>query len=99
MKPASIVYWTRLGFAVMAGVIYNLAGLGTLGLEIGTSAVVGVGVLVYAAHVFMIKYVLGYGETELIGPRKHVSIGMGSYVAWLVFTTILLNTILHPALA
>ena len=98
LKPSSIVYWTRVGFAVLAGVTFNLSGLGEQGIILGTVAVVGVGILVYAAHVAVIKYLLGYGEAELTGPRKHVSIGMGSYIAWLIFTTVLVNTILHPAL-
>lgn len=99
LTPPSIVYWSRIGFAVVAGVIYNLSGIGGLGLVAGTVGAVGIGVLVYVVSVMTVKYIFGYDEGALTGPRKYVSIGMGSYVAWLIFTMILLNTILHPALA
>ncbi len=99
LTPPSIVYWSRIGFAVFAGVIYNLSGISGFGLLLGTLGAMGIGVLVYAASVMTVKYIFGYDESVLTGPRKHVSIGMGSYVAWLLFTIILLNTILHPAVA
>jgi hypothetical protein len=49
--------------------------------------------------VILVKNILGYGPDELKGPNKHVTIGMGSYIIWMVFTTILLNTVLnsHPS--
>lgn len=98
LPPPSVVYWARLGFAILAGVFYNVLGLGLQGVLLGTLAAIGVGVLFYAVSVFLVKYVLRYGEAELKGPRKHVSLGWGSYVIWLIFTIVLLNTILyaHP---
>lgn len=98
LPPASIVYWARLGFAVLAGVFYNVLGLGLQGVLLGTLAAIGVGVLFYAISVFTVKNVLRYGEVELKGPRKHVSLGWGTYLIWLIFTIVLLNTILyaHP---
>jgi hypothetical protein len=98
LPPSSVVYWARLGFAVLAGVFYNVLGLGLQGVLLGTLAAIGVGVLFYAVSVFLVKNILGYGEAELKGPRKHVSLGWGSYVIWLIFTIVLLNTILyaHP---
>src|SRR5467141_894063 len=84
LTPPSIVYWSRIGFAVVAGAIYNLSGISGL---------------VYVASVMTVKYIFGYDESVLTGPRKYVSIGLGSYIAWLIFTMILLNTILHPAVA
>lgn len=94
-SPASVVYWSRLGFAVLAGAIYTALGLGTGGIVLGTVYAVGLGVLFYALSVFLVKYVLGYGSAELAGPRKHVSLGMGSYIIWLIFTITLFNTILY----
>ncbi len=98
LPPSSVVYWARLGFAVLAGAFYNVVGLGLQGVLLGTLTAIGVGVLFYAVSVFLVKNVLRYGEAELKGPRKHVSLGWGSYVIWLIFTIVLLNTILyaHP---
>ncbi len=97
LSPPSIVYWLRLGFGVLAGVIYNVLGLGLQGVAVGTLAIVSVGIGVYAVSVFIVKYVLGYGQNELKGPNKHVSLGFGSFIIWMVFTTILLNTLLNPS--
>lgn len=94
LAPASVVYWSRLGFAVLAGIVYNILGMGLNGLLVGTFAAIAMGVLFYAASVFAVKYLMGYSEDQLKGPRKHISLGMGSYIIWLLFTIILLNTIL-----
>lgn len=96
MSPASVVYWSRLGFAVLAGVAYNALGLGRWGVGIGTASAVGLGILLYAASIFVVMYVFKYSEAQLSGPRKQVSLGMGSYVIWLIFTITLLNTLLYP---
>ncbi len=98
IAPTSIVYWSRLGFAVLAGVVYNILGLGLQGVVPGTLSAIALGVAFYAVSVYVVKYLMGYGEDQLKGPRKHISVGMGSYVIWLLFTIILLNTILyaHP---
>ncbi len=93
LTPSSIVYWSRLGFAVLAAVTYTVLGLGLQGVEVGTLGAIGLGVLFYVGSVYVFRYVLGYGETELKGPRKIVTTGMGTYIIWLIFSIILLNTI------
>ena len=90
------MYWTRLGFAVLAGVLYNALGLSGPSVLEGTASAVSMGIGIYAISVFLVKYVFRYGPTELKGPNKHVTLGMGSYVIWMIFTTILLNTVLNP---
>src|SRR6266852_137644 len=96
LPPASLVYWLRLGFGVLAGTIYNLTGFGSLGVGLGTLSMITVGIGVYSVSIFLVKNLLGYGPEVLKGPNKHVTIGMGSYVIWMIFTTILLNTVLNP---
>ena len=96
LPPTSIVYWLRLGFGALAGIIYNLLGFGQLGVGVGTLGLISVGIGVYAVSVLLVKNVLGYGPSVLKGPNKHVSIGFGAFVIWMVFVTILLNTILNP---
>lgn len=97
LPPASIVYWLRLGFGVISGVVYNLIGfsqIGNIGLQ--TLGLISVGVGIYSLSILLVKNILGYGPDVLKGPNKHVTIGMGSYTIWMVFTTILLNTVLNP---
>jgi len=62
----------------------------------GTASAVSMGIGIYAISVFLVKYVFRYGPTELKGPNKHITLGIGSYIIWFLFTTILLNTIIHP---
>jgi uncharacterized membrane-anchored protein len=94
LTPASIVYWSRLGFAVLAAAVYNALGLGLQGIELGTLGAVGLGIAFYILSIYFYRYVLGYGEAELKGPRKIITTGMGTYIIWLLFAIILLNTIL-----
>jgi hypothetical protein len=96
LPPTSVVYWLRLGFGVLSGVVYNLIGFNQGGVALGTLALISVGIGIYAISVLVVKNLLKYGPDELKGPNKHVTIGMGSYVIWMVFTTILLNTLLNP---
>ena len=96
IAPTSLVYWSRLGFAVIAGVLYNVLGLNAHDVLIGTSSAISMAIGIYAISVFVVKYILRYGPTELKGPNKHITLGIGSYIIWFLFTTILLNTILNP---
>ncbi len=80
----------------MAGVLYNVLGLGGQGALFGTSWAISMGIGIYAISVFLVKYILHYGPTELKGPNKHITLGIGSYIIWFLFTTILLNTIIYP---
>ena len=79
---------------MIAAVVYNLLGLGRSGVDLGTAGAVSLGVGFYVASVYFYKYVLGYGEAELKGPRKIVTMGLGTYIIWLLFAIILINTIL-----
>jgi len=62
----------------------------------GTASAISMGVGIYAISVFLVKYVFRYGPVELKGPNKSITLGIGSYIIWFLFTTILLNTIIHP---
>ncbi len=96
IAPTTLVYWTRLGFAVLAGVLYNALGLHGPDVVQGTASAISIAIGIYAISVFLVKYVLRYGPTELKGPNKHITLGIGSYIIWFLFTTILLNTIINP---
>jgi hypothetical protein len=96
IAPTTLVYWARLGFAVVAGVLYNVLGLGGQGVLAGTASAISMGIGIYAISVFLVKYVLHYGPAELKGPNKHITLGIGSYIIWFLFTMILLNTIINP---
>ncbi|OLE91630.1 MAG: hypothetical protein AUF79_03355 [Crenarchaeota archaeon 13_1_20CM_2_51_8] len=71
-------------------------GLGGPTVLEGTASAISMGVGIYAISVFLVKYVFRYGPAELKGPNKPITLGIGSYIIWFLFTTILLNTIIHP---
>jgi hypothetical protein len=71
-------------------------GLGGQGVLFGTSWAISMAIGIYAISVFLVKYILHYGPTELKGPNKHITLGIGSYIIWFLFTTILLNTVIYP---
>lgn len=97
LPPTSIVYWLRLGFGVLSGVVYTLIGFYQLNdLALQTLALISVGIGMYSVSVILVKNILGFGPDELKGPNKHVTIGMGSFIIWMIFTTILLNTVINP---
>ena len=76
--------------------LYNVLGLNAHDLLIGTSSAISMAIGIYAISVFVVKYILRYGPTELKGPNKHITLGIGSYIIWFLFTTILFNTIINP---
>lgn len=84
LKPSTLVYWMRLGFALLAAVIFW-----SLGLQ-GTVPAIGIGILLYATSCAIVKYVLGYGEVELKGRYRFITIGIGTYVIWLIFLLVIL---------
>jgi hypothetical protein len=95
ISPPTLVYWARLGFAVLASSLYTALGLRGSDVLIGTSSAISMAIGIYAISVFVVKYVLRYGPTELKGPNKHITLGIGSYIIWFVFVTVLLNTIIN----
>ncbi len=76
--------------------LYNTLGLSGPSVLEGTASAVSMGIGIYAISVLLVKYIFRYGPTELKGPNKHITLGIGSYIIWFLFTTILLNTIIHP---
>src|SRR2546428_13752426 len=76
IAPTTLVYWVRLGFAVLAGGLYNAFGLHGTGVVQGTASAISMGIGIYAISVFLVKYGLRYRPTELKGPDKHITLGI-----------------------
>ena len=84
MKPSSVVYWSRLFIALATGVGSAFTLRGVVGGELATFVYSAVAVLVYALTVVICRYVLRYGEAELKGKSKYITLGIGTFVfAWL----------------
>ena len=80
--------------AVIAGATSQLlhisaANYGDLSSILG----IAVGIVFYLASVFIVKYVLRYGEKELRGKNRYVTLGGGTFVMLWIMVTVLFFTV------
>jgi hypothetical protein len=89
-----VVYWTRLVLAVVAGVTNQLlhidaANFGDLASIIGIS----LGVLFYLISIILVRYVFHYGEAELRGKNRYITLGGGTFIVVWIMVTVLFYTL------
>lgn len=98
VRPTSIVYWLRFFLAVVAGfanyLIFSGFHVSELPQDYKFIVGVGLGVLIYAISVVMVKYLLRYGEVQLKGKNKYITLGGGTFIVVWIMVAVLLNTIL-----
>jgi len=94
LKPSSTVYWLRVGLAIAAGVANDLLGISeaTLG-PFAFSAAVGLALLFYLFSVLVVKNLLHYGEAELKGKNRYITLGGGTFIMVWVMVAVLLYTV------
>ena len=95
IKPSSVVYWSRFLLAICAAFAIRFLGinettLGDLAMVFG----IGIGILFYILSVLLVRHVFRYGEADLKGKNKDVTLGGGTYVMVWIMITVLLNTVL-----
>jgi hypothetical protein len=95
MKPASVVYWMRAVLAIAAGFANHFLGIkeslfGDLALPVG----IGLGLLFYLVSIIIVRSVLHYGELELKGKNRHITLGGGTFIVLWIMVSVLLNTLL-----
>ena len=94
MKPSSVVYWSRFFIALATGVGSVYAFKGTLNGDVSTFAYSTVAIAVYAMTAVFYRYILRYGEVELKGKNRYITLGIGTFVfAWMA-AVILTYTVL-----
>ncbi len=94
MKPASVVYWLRVAFAILAGFVNQLLHVDQV--RFGDFAVfvgIGLGVVFYVLTIFIVLRVLHYGEAELKGKNRYLTLGGGSFIVLWITISVLLNTL------
>ena len=94
-KPTSIVYWMRVLLAIVAGFAnqflhINQASFGDFALFIG----IGLGIVVYALSILIVQRVLRFGEVELKGKNRHITLGGGSFIILWIVVSVFLYTLL-----
>lgn len=87
MKPSTVVYWSRFFLAIAAALIVYFLRLK------GSEAVVSVALVVYVFSVVLVKYALGYGEEQLKGRYRHVTLGAGTFIFVWLSALVLMYTI------
>lgn len=94
MKPSSFVYWSRFFIAIAtgAGSVILLSGL--ISGELATSVYAGLAMLVYASTAAFYRYFMHFGEAELRGKNKYITMGIGTFIITWVMTLVLTYTIL-----
>jgi hypothetical protein len=80
--------------AVAAGFANHYLGVsettyGDLALPIG----IGLGLVFYLLSVFIVRYLLRYGELELKGKNRYITLGGGTFIVLWVMIAVLLNTL------
>lgn len=94
IKPTSVVYWLRVFLAFVAGFTNQLlhidqASFGDFAVFVG----IGLGVVFYLISVAIVRYVLHYGDVELKGKSRYITLGGGSFIVLWILVSVLLYTV------
>ena len=98
IKPSSAVYWMRFVLAVAAGFANNLLHIGQANPSIGDpnlALILGIalGLGFYLLSILIVRRVLHYGEKDLKGKNRDVTLGGGTFIVVWVMVSVLLNTL------
>jgi hypothetical protein len=95
MKATTIVYWSRAGLGVLAGLVSALIGgfdLGTLALFNGISIALLIYIITY--YIFKSRFLIHFEK-----PSKIFTTGIGAYFLTWIVTFVIFFTLLSPTLA
>jgi hypothetical protein len=94
MKPTSVVYWFRFLLAICAGLANHFLGITQASLGFPALIVgIGLGIAFYVLSVFVVRDVLHYGEAELKGKNRYITLGGGTFIFVWIMVSVLVNTI------
>jgi len=86
-RPTSIVYWSRFFLAILAAIICH-----SLQLKDASGIMTAATIYIYSALFF--RYVAHYGERELKGKAKYITLASGTYIFVWAMMWILLYTLI-----
>ena len=93
-NPIGTLFWIRIGLGVLAGIISAFVGTS---IDTDSRPYVGFGIMIV---LFIISYGIAKAMQIPLRPsdkKKLIMTGIGSYFFIFIFTWILVNTLLHPA--
>jgi hypothetical protein len=99
MKPTSVVYWLRFVIAIVAGFANNSLHIGQSNPAIGDPTLallvgIGLGLAFYVLSILIVRHVFGFGDAELKGKHRDVTLGGGTFIVVWVMVSVLLNTLI-----
>jgi hypothetical protein len=86
MRPSSVVYWSRFGLAILSAFICFVLRLkGEVGIAVAFA--------IYVSSCFLFRYGLKYGDLELKGKQRALSLGSGTFIfvwaaVWMLLFTL-----------
>lgn len=92
------MYWFRFLLAIGAGFANDYLHIGRIALALGDPtfallAGIGLGLGFYLLSVLVVRHVFRFGEAELKGKHRDVTLGGGTYIVVWVMVSVLLNTL------
>jgi membrane protein YdbS with pleckstrin-like domain len=95
VKPSSIVYWLRVFLAICAGFANQFLRISeaTFG-DLAFYVAVALAIIFYVMSVIIVRYVLRYGEAELKGKNKDITLGGGTFIVLWAMVAVLLYTVM-----
>lgn len=84
----------RFAFAIAAGFTNYSLGINEVNFNgLALPVAIGLGVVFYLASVMVVRHLLHYGEVELKGKNKPITLGGGTFVMVWIMIAVLLNTL------
>jgi hypothetical protein len=85
----------RVGLAIVAGLTVALLHIdaATFGPDLAGVLGIGVGVVFYAFSVVLVRYVFHYGEAELRGKSRDITLGGGTFIFLWIMVSVLCYTL------
>jgi hypothetical protein len=84
----------RVVLAIVAGATSQMLHINAANYgEVSSVMGIALGVVFYLASIFIVKYVLKYGEKELRGKNRYITLGGGTFIVLWIMVTVLFFTI------
>jgi len=84
----------RFVLAVVAGATSQLLHIDTPNFgDLASVIGIGVGVAFYLFSIVLIRYVFRYGEAELRGKNRYITLGGGTFIVVWIMATVLFHTL------
>jgi Na+/proline symporter len=84
----------RLVLAIIAGLTNELLHINVASFgDFASLLAIGVGIAFYLFSIILVQHVFHYGEAELRGKNRHITLGGGTFIFVWIMVTVLFYTI------